>query len=337
MSDTPLAVDVIIPTHNRHARLESTLRSLAAQTFREFAVIVVDDMSEPPVAAPAVLEGGIPVRVLRTTARPGARSAGPALARNLGLRAATAPLVAFLDDDVDAAPDWLERLVSAGREPGTAVFGPLLAPAGWRPTPWNAWEARTLAVEYRRMRDGKYPAGWRQFFTGNALAHREELLAAGGFDEAFTRAEDIELGIRLAARGVRFVFEPCARGWHDSRRTLESWFRIPREYARFDAEIARKHPELDWLAVIDLELSRRSFALRALRRALPAPVLRRGVARAAARTSQVLFALGFQEVAMHGLSLAYDLEYQAAFASLPGPVRRFERPHNRSVAAGGQE
>ena len=57
MSDTPLAVDVIIPTHNRHARLESTLRSLAAQTFREFAVIVVDDVSEAPVPATGVLGG----------------------------------------------------------------------------------------------------------------------------------------------------------------------------------------------------------------------------------------------------------------------------------------
>lgn len=194
-----------------------------------------------------------------------------------------------------------------------------------------------LAVEYRRMRDGVYEPGWRQFFTGNALAHREELLAAGGFDEHFTRAEDIELGIRLAARGVRFVFEPRARGWHDSRRTLASWFRIPREYARFDAEIARKHPELEWLAVIDRELGRRSFVVRALRRALPAPVLRRGVARLAARTAQALFTLGFREVAMDGLSLAYDLEYQAAFATLPREEPAPTALPARPAATGGPE
>ncbi|MCC6386262.1 MAG: glycosyltransferase [Dehalococcoidia bacterium] len=333
----PRAVDVIVPTHNRQARLERTLRSLAGQSFADFAVIVVDDASTPGVTAPAELSNGVPVRVLRTAPAAGAVSAGPGAARNLGLHAATAPLVAFIDDDVDAAPDWLERLVAAGREPGTAVFGPLLAPAGWRPTAWNAWEARTLAVEYRRMRDGKYQAGWRQYFTGNALAHREDLIAAGGFDETFTRAEDIELGIRLARHGVRFVFEPGARGWHDSRRTLASWFRIPREYARFDAEIARKHPDLDWLAVIEVELKRRSIVLRGLRRALPIPVAQRAVARMAARTAQVLFAIGFREVAMHGLSLAYDLEYQAAFAAL---ARRAAAPgpnQPRAAAAGGPE
>ncbi len=323
----PRAVDVIVPTHNRQARLESTLRSLAGQTFGDFAVIVVDDASAPAVTAPAALSNGAPVRVLRTVRAAGAVSAGPSAARNLGLHAATAPLVAFIDDDVDAAPDWLERLVAAGREPGTAVFGPLLAPSGWRPTAWNAWEARTLAVEYRRMRDGKYQAGWRQYFTGNALAHRDDLIAAGGFDETFTRAEDIELGIRLAKRGVRFVFEPRGRGWHDSRRTLASWFRIPREYARFDAEIARKHPDLDWLAVIDVELQRRSVLLRGLRRALPMPAAQRAVARLAARTAQVLFAIGFREVAMHGLSLAYDLEYQAALAALAkGPAAPVSSP-----------
>jgi tRNA uridine 5-carboxymethylaminomethyl modification enzyme len=61
------------------------------------------------------------------------------------------------------------------------------------------------------MVDGVYDPTWRQFFTGNAVVRRDYLVDAGGFDESFTRAEDIELGpdqrlqAVITADGKRFA------------------------------------------------------------------------------------------------------------------------------------
>lgn len=307
-------VDVVIPTFNRHARLGATLRSLARQSFRDFRVIVADDCSTPPVAAerlPADVRDVLDVTVLRTQ-----RNSGPAAARNLAIAAATGRFIAFIDDDVDANPDWLERLVAAARaHDHPVVIGPLLAPAGWRPTPWNAWEAHTLAREYGRMEAGVYAPTWRQFFTGNALARRDDLVAAGAFDERFTRAEDIELGVRLDARGCRFVFEARAIGWHHARRSLDSWLRIPRDYARFDVELDRLYPQWHWLATIDEEAKARRLPSRLLRSVAHGPATRVAVRTAAITAARVAFRVGGRGPALHALSLAYDLEYQAALAA----------------------
>lgn len=307
-------VDIVIPTFNRHARLEATLRSLARQTFRDFRVIVSDDCSTPPVDAarlPADLRDTLDITILRTE-----RNSGPAAARNLAIGAATGRFVAFIDDDVDANPDWLERLLAAANTcERPVVIGPLLAPAGWRPTPWNAWEAFTLAREYDRMEAGVYEPTWRQFFTGNALARREDLLAAGGFDERFTRAEDIELGVRLHTLGCRFLFEPRAIGWHHSHRTLASWLRIPRDYARFDVELDRLYPQWNWLAVIDEESHDRRLPSRLLRSAVRGPGGVAAVRTMAVAAARGAFRIGWRRPALRALSLAYDLEYQAALAA----------------------
>src|SRR6185295_4881663 len=96
------------------------------------------------------------------------------------------------------------------RGPHSVVIGPLAAPPDWRPTPWNRWEAETVEAEYDRMIRGVYEPTWRQFFTGNAFLRRADFLDAGGFNETFRRAEDIELGYRLHRLGCEFVFEPEA-------------------------------------------------------------------------------------------------------------------------------
>lgn len=306
------SVDIVIPTFNRHARLKRTLAALARQSAPDFGVIVVDDGSTPRV------EPGLdrrdypfPLTVL-TTGRTGG---GPAHARNLGVAASQADLIAFTDDDVDPAPDWLERHLAhhtSSLEP-LVSFGPLLAPRDWRPTPWNWWEAATLACEYERMASSIYPPGWRQVFTGNAVMPRTSIVAVGGFNETFTRAEDIELALRLSHAGHRFVFAEDARGWHYADRTLASWLRIPRDYARFDVALDRMHPEMRWLSTIDGERrSRRRLAR--LARALLSGGLRTAAVRAALLAARACFAFGVRHPSIRALSLVYDLEYGAALA-----------------------
>lgn len=308
-------VEVIIPTHNRPTGLAEAIAGLRQQTFTDFSLIVVDDASEPA----ALVAAGNPfeVRVLRT-----ALNGGPGAARNLGLMASKAKAIAFVDDDVVLAPEALARHVEAWQSSGprSVVIGPLLAPSDWKPTPWNRWEARTLAREYRRMEHGEYRPTWRQFFTGNALAPRAELLAVGAFNSSLRRAEDIELGYRLHRAGCSFVFEPQAVGWHYAQRSLLSWRKIPREYARVDREIDALYPELEWRRQLKTERRAGQSAAARVSRLCTTSDIRSAAAGVLARSTLVVDRIQ-PRLASSILSVAYRLEYDSAAVVQPSPPR----------------
>ena len=117
--DVPL-VSVVVMSFNRPQALERCLASLAAQTLakQKFEVVLVD-VSNPP-NHPQVARYGerLTLRHRIETNR------GVAGNRNLGAAAATAPLLAFLDDDCVAHPEWLATLLAAAaRHPGALIGG----------------------------------------------------------------------------------------------------------------------------------------------------------------------------------------------------------------------
>jgi hypothetical protein len=202
----------------------------------------------------------------------------------------------------------------------TVSIGPLLAPLDWRPTAWNRWEAVKLAHEYRRMSEGVYEPTWRQFFTGNAAAHRHLLIEAGGFDESLRRAEDIELGLRLFQVGARFEFAPEAKGWHYAHRSPGAWLSNAEQYAQIDVDLDRRYPELGWLAMIRTELGARSRAAQILRRASVALVGDDRATSTAVTAARVLNRGPFVGASVRAASLAYDIRYRRALESAAGAV-----------------
>jgi GT2 family glycosyltransferase len=322
-------VAVVITTFNRHEALARCLAALTRQTVTPDEVIVVDDGSATPVESrlPECLRV-LPLRVLRCD-----QNGGPARGRNLGVGAANARLIVFLDDDV-VADQGLIACHTAAHEAGTnlAVIGPLVAPKDWGPTSWNLWEARGLAVEYDRMKIGVYAPTWRQFFTGNASVLRDNFIEAGGFDETFTRAEDIELGIRLHRLGCRFVFEDRAIGWHYATRSRQSWMRIPADYAWFDVMIDRIHPDLGWLEVVTSELGARHVVIGAARKMLHPWKAERPVARLAVWSATGLFRARLTRPALAGLSLAFSLQYSAALADATATLHGHASESPRGMA-----
>ena len=100
-------VSVIVPTYNRPDRLRTALDSLAAQTYRDFEIIVVNDAGcdiQPVIAACADRH--------RITSVIHDRNRGLAAARNSGLRAAKGTYIAYLDDDDRYLPHHLDTLVA---------------------------------------------------------------------------------------------------------------------------------------------------------------------------------------------------------------------------------
>jgi GT2 family glycosyltransferase len=304
-----VTLDVVVATYNRPAALRRCMEALAAQTVLPGRVIVVDDHSPEPVAA-ATFRDLAPL-VVHVQSMP--QNGGPAPARNAGVAASTADVVLFVDDDVVADAHLVERHTAAHAVARSlAVIGPLAAPADWRPTPWNRWEAATLRVEYERMERAVYAPTWRQFFTGNASVRREDFERAGGFDSRFGRAEDIELGIRLGQVGCAFVFDSRAIGWHYAYRTRKQWLRIARDYAVADAAIAELYPRMRWKQHLEGEASERHRLIRGLGSALRPLRGEYVFAEAASRGSSLLSRMGGAGLADRALSAAYAVSYQRA-------------------------
>lgn len=239
---TPSA-SVVIPTYNRRASLERVLRAFARQTapLHSFEVVLVaDGCTDGTVEMCRRLEHELPY-ALRVVEQ---HNAGPAAARNRALHAACAELIVFVDDDVVPDERLLELHLGAHAPDASdcvVALGPLLPPRDIRLNAWGAWEERTLCSHYAAMQAGQWLPTYRQFYTGNASVAKRHLLAAGGFDHAYTRAEDIELGKRLARLGCSFEFLPEARGWHYVNRRFASWADMPVAYGRAIVSMARAH------------------------------------------------------------------------------------------------
>jgi len=233
-----IELSVITPTFERRDSLLRLLDALDRQTMPpdRFEVIVVDDGSKDTTVRTVQARAAAYRLVVLEQAHRGA-----AAARNLALAHARGRIVVFLDDDVAPLPDLLAAHEAAHRSAdGAVVVGPMHAPRGWPRPAWIRWEEDKLYRQYDAMRDGVYPCTPRQLYTGNASVERVSVLEAGGFDESLERAEDVELGYRLQARGARFVFEPEARVLHFAARSLGSWRRARYVYGRTDVVMDRE-------------------------------------------------------------------------------------------------
>ena len=191
-----MRLSVIVPVHNGGEDLQRCLQGLAVSTRPPDEIIVVDDGSTDDSAAHAA---ALAARVVATTAGP----RGPAYARNRGAEAATGDVLVFVDADVVVHADTLARIeaVLLGEPEVAALFG------SYDDDP----PARSAASLYKNLlhhhvhQHGEREAG--TFWAGCGAVRRAVFLAAGGFDESYSRPsiEDIELGVRLAHRHLR----PC--------------------------------------------------------------------------------------------------------------------------------
>ena len=307
-------VSVVLPTYNRLPRLCRVLEGLARQTIppEQVEVIVVSDGSSDGTDE-YLASGATPVPVTFAS-QP---NQGPAAARNHAIALACSDLVLFLDDDVVPLPDLVLAHVRAHERegPDVVVLGPMLTPPEFAMAPWVRYEQAMLYKQYDAMTAGAWEPTARQFYTGNASVQRQHVVDAGGFDSAFTRAEDVELAYRLAGRGLRFVFVPAAAGHHHAERRYESWRANAYQYGRNDVIFARDKAQ-EWLGwAIAEELERHHPLVRLLvRLSLDRPLRHRAAVGGFGRLAAVAAAIGAERVSMAALSAVYNATYYQGIA-----------------------
>jgi glycosyltransferase involved in cell wall biosynthesis len=232
----PLRLTVAVCTRRRPDQLRRALHSLAGQAPAPAEVLVVDNAPDdaPTRAAAADL-----APLVRYISEP---VPGLDFARNRALREATQPVLAFLDDDAVAAPDWARALASAFDDSRVGVCTGRVealesATEAQRLFEANGGFARgtdrlRLPADARRRLHG-FPApliAWAASVgSGCSMAVRVTAARAlGGFDEALDLGAelpgggDLDLLWRMLEAEHDVVYEPAALAWHEHRRELSA-------------------------------------------------------------------------------------------------------------------
>ncbi len=186
-------VSVIIPTYNRRAMVREAIASVLAQSVACFELIVIDDGSTDGTLEDlnriAADDRGNRIRIDTSAHR------GPAAARNCGVEAAHAPLIAFLDSDDLWSPLKLERqLAFMSDHPECAISqtGEIWMRSGQRVNPGRRHRKRAGDIFADSLRIC--------LISPSAVMMRADLFRSmGGFDESMAACEDYDLWLRILA------------------------------------------------------------------------------------------------------------------------------------------
>ncbi|MBI3910592.1 MAG: glycosyltransferase [Armatimonadetes bacterium] len=224
-------VSVVCCAYNAAATLDETLASLARLNYPDYEVIVIDDGSRD---ATAEIAARYPCRLIRTA------NGGLSRARNLGINAARGEIVAFIDADAAADPDWLYFLVTRLEEQNAAgCGGPNLSPPG-DPEPAQR-VARAPGNPVHILLDNEaaeHIPGCNMAFCKSALK------AVDGFDSVYRVAgDDVDVCWKLLERGETLAFSPVAIVWHHRRQSLRAYLRQQQGYGVAEALLEARYPE----------------------------------------------------------------------------------------------
>ncbi|MCE5288042.1 MAG: glycosyltransferase family 2 protein [Nocardiaceae bacterium] len=237
--NAPSMVSVVIPAYGALPYITEQLDALANQTYTGAWEIVISDNGHNEGLAEAIADHPIhlvtDVRIVDST-----DGRGVCHARNVGFRAARGDLIAFVDADDQARPDWLaaisERAPYFDAMSGSRDITKLNSPRAqaWRPVK-NSEDVF------------EFPGSYRIFFGANVAIWRDVLETVGEWDTDFIAgSDDLDYAFRIQQAGftIGHVHSACVD--YRLRETLLSSCRQMHNYAIMDALLHQKHRDLNW-------------------------------------------------------------------------------------------
>ncbi|HET7813899.1 MAG TPA: glycosyltransferase [Candidatus Baltobacteraceae bacterium] len=197
-SKTGPRVSIVVRTFDRAVLLERALRSIAAQTYGDVEIVVVNNGGADVAGIVGRASGSRPYRYVRLDER-----AHISVASNAGARAASGAYIGYLDDDDLLYPDHCARTIDALERTGADLAYTNCVAEYAR----IDGETKTL-LGFQMFRDAEFVA--RDLYVDNfapihSIVHRRDLFDRFGlFDEELPVTDDWEMWLR-ASRGARFV------------------------------------------------------------------------------------------------------------------------------------
>jgi len=232
------AISVILPVLNEEAHLHSAIDSILSQDYQgAIEVILALGPSHDRTLEIAQEISKKDPRVVLVDSPTGRTAAG----LNLALNKSQSPVVVRVDGHAQIPQDYLRLVVEILNRTGAVNVGGIMAAVGT--TPFE----RAVAGAMR----SPLGVGASRFHTGGEAGvvdtvylgafRREALLAIGGFDERFTRAQDWELNFRLRENGGIVYFDPRLHVTYRPRSTVRALAKQYFEYGRWRRVVSRRH------------------------------------------------------------------------------------------------
>lgn len=234
-----LNASICTPSYNRRDLLLTTLRSLDRQTVDpdRFEVVVVDDGStDGTVETLADLSTRYRLRWVTQ------QNAGPAAATNAAAELAEHDVLIFLDADQICDPEMVAtHLETHEREGNVFVQGLFPLAEGYRSRASSLLYEKSLLDALAPL-DRRHPLS-PHMWSAQVSVRRSAWEEVGGFDTSFRAygGEDTDFGLRIAALGIPFVFEPRALSYHLHEVSYGAFGRQGFDEGRSVIRLANKH------------------------------------------------------------------------------------------------
>ena len=233
------SVSVILPVLNEESHLESAVTSILSQNYQgPLEVILAIGPSRDHTTAIAKKLSEADSRVVIVQSPTGRTAAG----LNLALKKSQSPVVVRVDGHAQIPSNYIALVVEILNSTGAVNVGGMMAADG---------TTRFENAVAGAMRS-PFGVGASRFHTGGQAGavdtvylgafRREALLAIGGFDERFTRAQDWELNFRLREKGGIVYFDPRLEVIYRPRSTIKALAKQYFEYGRWRRVVSRRHP-----------------------------------------------------------------------------------------------
>lgn len=233
------AVSVILPVLNEESHLESAVLSILSQNYQgPLEVILAIGPSRDHTAEIAKKLSDADSRVVIVPSPTGRTAAG----LNLALKKSQSPVVVRVDGHAQLPSNYIALVVEILNSTGAVNVGGMMAADG---------TTRFENAVAGAMRS-PFGVGASRFHTGGQAGavdtvylgafRRDALLAIGGFDERFTRAQDWELNFRLREKGGLVYFDPRLEVIYRPRSTIKALAKQYFEYGRWRRVVSRRHP-----------------------------------------------------------------------------------------------
>jgi len=232
------AISVILPVLNEESHLESAVLSVLSQDYRgPLEIILALGPSRDRTNEIASKLASQDNRVKLLDSPTGKTAAG----LNLALSASKSPVVVRVDGHAQIPSNYISLIVEILNRTGAVNVGGVMAAVGT-----TAFE-RAVAGAMR----SPLGVGASRFHTGGEAGEvdtvylgafrREALIAIGGFDERFTRAQDWELNFRLRENGGVIYFDPRLHVTYRPRSSVGALAKQYFEYGRWRRVVSRRH------------------------------------------------------------------------------------------------
>lgn len=238
------AISVVISTLGSHETLAEVIAGYRGQAapIDSFEVVVVADAAEPDIEAvrEAIGEPPFSVRQLRGDVP------GLSANRNVGWRAARAPLVLFTDNDTIPWPELISEHLRSHEvhpEEHVGVVGLVRWDPRLRVTTFMRWLDTGIQFDFANMREGD--VGWGRFCGANVSLKRAFVEKVGAFDQDHFPYgyEDTDWAYRASKLRFQLHFNPDAGVDHLREMTLDFWKKRVRRVAMAERQFSAMYPE----------------------------------------------------------------------------------------------